>query len=113
MDSLPKRLPRWKDVVYFCDFDENSSVFEKALRFAEQTGSSDIYVAGALGWRPDHALVNLSLAERWSKKMKITLLDRGLARLAGPGNYEFRCRRGQPFSLISYPPWAVVSTEGL
>ncbi|MDD5628740.1 MAG: hypothetical protein PHU21_06725, partial [Elusimicrobia bacterium] len=39
MDSLPRPLPRaWRGVSFLCDFDEDSSDFEKALRFAARAG---------------------------------------------------------------------------
>jgi thiamine pyrophosphokinase len=109
MDSLPRRLPRDARTVYWCDFDEDRSDFEKALGFAADLGCRTIYVAGALGGRVDHVLVNLAVFERYARALDLVLLDRGEARLLGPGRY--RLGRGR-FSLAAQPR-AVVSLSGV
>ena len=111
MDSLPHPLPRWKRTVYWCDFDLNMSDFEKALRFAGHIGCPRVFVAGVLGGRMDHALVNLALIERYGARLDIVLVDRGAARLLGPGVHRFALRRGTVFSVLSAPR-AVVSLSG-
>ena len=108
MDSLPRPLPRDPELAYWCDFDENRSDFEKALSFAAGLGCSRIYVAGALGGRADHALVNLGVVERHAAALDLVLLDRGAARLLGPGRYRVPPGR---FSL-SARPRALVSLKG-
>src|SRR5579859_6399292 len=60
MDSLPSPLPHWKNTVYVCNFDQNRSDFEKTLQFARSRGIQAVWVAGALGGRLDHELVNLA-----------------------------------------------------
>ena len=112
MDSLPKPLPRWKDVVYLCDFDEDRSDFEKALDFLKENGAGPVWIAGALGKRLDHTLVNLSLFERYSKKLPLILLDSN-AQIAGPGRYAIRCAKGNIFSLLPVSAAARVTTRGL
>lgn len=103
MDSLPRPLPEFKRAKYFCDFDENNSDFEKTLNFAGELGFKKVFVAGALGGRTDHMLVNLSLIGRYSSVFEITLIDRGFSRLLGPGRYDLALRRGQVFSLLAAP----------
>lgn len=111
MDSLPHPLPRAaRRAAFWCDFDENRSDFEKALSFAADLGCARAYVAGALGGRTDHALVNLGVVERGAAKMDLILLDRGAARLLGPGRYRLPLGRGR-FSL-SARPRAVVTLTG-
>ena len=111
MDSLPKPLPRWKRTVFWCDFDEQRSDFEKTLSFARDLGCRRVLVAGALGGRTDHALVNLALIERHSRDLEIVLLERGTARLLGPGRYRLGLKRGATFSLLAAPR-AKVSLAG-
>ena len=113
MDSLPRRLPPWEGVTYLCDFDKDTSDFEKALRFAAQAEDPDVYVAGAFGGRADHVLVNLSLAERYSDSLRITLVDQGMTRLAGPGRHEILTAKGRTISVIACAPGAVLTTYGL
>lgn len=111
MDSLPKPLPRRPETTYWCDFDEDRSDFEKALSFARGAGFSRAFVAGALGGRADHVLVNLALLDKFSAALELVLLDRGQARLLGPGRCAGFARRGELFSLIAAPR-AVVTLSG-
>src|SRR5262249_17872026 len=76
---LPHPAPRDPDLVYWCDFDEDRSDFEKALGFAKDLGCTKVFVAGALGGRADHVLVNLGVVERWSGVLDVVVLDRGAA----------------------------------
>lgn len=110
MDSLPHPLPRQRGLVYWCDFDEDRSDFEKALGFAADLGCARAYVAGAMGGRVDHALVNLGVAERYSGPLDLVLLDCGAARLLGPGRHRLGFSRGR-FSLLAAPR-AVVTLSG-
>ncbi|MDE2040016.1 MAG: thiamine diphosphokinase [Elusimicrobia bacterium] len=110
MDSLPRRLPPAPALVYWCDFDENRSDFDKALALAARLGCRRAYVAGALGGRADHALVNLGVFERYRGPLELLLLDRGLARLLGPGRHSLPLRRGR-FSLLAAPS-AVLTLGG-
>ncbi len=112
MDSLPKPLPRFPDAVYWCDFDADRSDFEKALDLALDLGCERAYVAGALGGRLDHMLVNLALVERYSARLDVELVDAsGRARLLGPGRHALETPRGRSFSLLAAPK-AVVTLAG-
>ena len=113
MDSLPRR-PRLRGAppTFWCDFDENRSDFEKALDFAIGLGCRRVYVAGAMGGRTDHALVNLGLLERYSAALELFMLDRGVARLFGPGRHPLGVKRGR-FSLLAAPRAVVTLTGAL
>jgi len=113
MDSLPKRRPNWKGTAYLCDFDEDSSDFEKALRFVLSIGASPVWVAGAFGGRLDHTLVNLSLVEKYSRNLSLCIIHEGLAWLAGPGRYVLASSAGRTVSLIPASRACTVSTKGL
>lgn len=110
MDSLPHGKLKGKPPTFWCDFDENRSDFEKALDFALSLGCRQAYVAGAMGGRTDHALVNLGLLERYAGALELVMLDRGVARLLGPGRHELGLSRGR-FSLLAAPR-AVVTLTG-
>lgn len=130
MDSLPGRLPPWKDVLYLCDFDPNTSDFEKALRFAERRAfrragrglrgrsgrdrgpAPRVWVAGALGRRIDHTAVNLALMERYSAGLSIALAD-APARILGPGIHRIPARKGQTLSVLPATSSARVSLSGV
>lgn len=114
MDSLPRPLPKnWRRTVYWCDFDQNRSDFEKALELLRAIGCRRLYVAGALGGRLDHALINLALAAKEAKNISITLIDRGMAAYLGPGRHRFDLSRGARLSLLAAGNGALLSASGL
>lgn len=110
MDSLPRPLPPQGETIYWCDFDEDRSDFEKALDVAGALGAGRVYVAGMLGGRADHVLVNLGVAQSRAQDFELVLLDRGAGRLLGPGRHALGFSRGR-FSLVACPE-AVVSLKG-
>lgn len=111
MDSLPKPRPKaWKDVVYWCDFDQERSDLDKALDFARRAGARRVYVAGALGGGLDHELVNLSVLEESSRGLEIVVAGGGEARLLGPGVHRPALREGRRFSLLAAPRATVTLT---
>lgn len=113
MDSLPRPLPRkWSRTVYWCDFDEDRSDFEKALEFARELGCARLYVAGATGGRLDHELVNLAVAARHGRRLPLALLAEGVAQLVGPGAYPVPAAKGAAFSLVAAGGPARVSLSG-
>ncbi len=113
MDSLPHPLPRFrgKKTVYWCDFDENRSDFEKALEFAAGLGCRRIYVAGGWGGGPDHFLVNAAIAARVSGALEVSFIDRGTCVCLGPGRRRVPLKKGRRFSLLAAPR-ALVTLSG-
>ncbi len=112
MDSQPRRRPAWRETVYWCDFDEGRNDFEKSLDFLLGMGVRDVYVAGALGGRLDHELVNLAVAEAWGLRLRLTLVGRGKACLLGPGRHRVAIGRGRVFSLAGRGPSTKVTLRG-
>ncbi len=113
MDSLPKPLPRWKSTVFLCDFSEERSDFEKALELAASSGVREVWVAGAVGGRLDHLLVNLSLAERFASRLRVVFMDQGSAFLARPGRHALSCRAGETVSIVPATSTVSVLSRGL
>ena len=114
MDSVPRPLPRsWRGTSFLCDFDEDSSDFEKALAFVARTGCSRLYVAGIMGGRLDHALVNLALARAWGCRRSLVMVDWGLAASVGPGRYRLGLKRGDLLSLLAATQRAKLSVSGV
>jgi thiamine pyrophosphokinase len=113
MDSLPKPIPKFKSnrPIFWCDFDESRSDFEKALDWAVRRGFKTVYVAGALGGGLDHSLVNLAMIDRLSSKISIVLLDQGRGFFLGVGRRRIAFRKGERFSLLAAPE-AQVSLSG-
>ena len=103
MDSLPRPLPRlrFKKPVFVCDFDENSSDFEKALLWALARGFKTAFVCGILGGGLDHALVNIAMMERFGLKMRVVALGRGQGIFLSKGLYQFALNKGERFSLLT------------
>jgi len=113
MDSLPKPLPKWKSTDFCCDFDEDRSDFEKALEYLEGMDAGPVWIAGAMGGRLDHTLVNLSIIERWSKRLPLELVDGGSARIAGPGRHVFATAKGATVTLLPAGQSCRLTTKGL
>ncbi len=113
MDSLPRPLPqlRFKKPVFVCDFDENSSDFEKTLFWALERGFNTAFVCGVLGGELDHALVNIAMMERFGLKMRMVMLGRGGGVFLPEGLYEFALNKGERFSLLALEQ-ATVSLHG-
>jgi len=101
MDSLPASIPVRRGMVFWCDFDEDRSDFQKCLDFAAARGFALAYVAGALGGRLDHAAVNLALAEEAPPALDVVLIDRGAGRVLGPGRHRLSLSPGATFSLLA------------
>jgi thiamine pyrophosphokinase len=113
MDSLPKPLPKLRDTSFLCDFDEERSDFDKALAWLQQAGPGEVFIAGALGGRLDHTLVNLALIGTYAKSMPLTLVGEGRGKIVGPGKHTLKDAKGHTFSLLPLGSSAVVSTTGL
>lgn len=113
MDSLPKRLPPWKNTTYLCDFDPDVSDFEKCLRFCAERGFQEVRVAGASGGRLDHTMVNLALAERYSDRMRVVLTDDDTAWVMRKGTHNLACGRGSIVTLIAVEQPCRLTTSGL
>jgi thiamine pyrophosphokinase len=113
MDSLPSPLPPLRNTVYSCDFDENRSDFQKALDYLLSAEFDLVWVLGASGGRPDHAMVNMSIVEIYSKKIPIVLIGNGFSQVLGPGTYRFNDSRGARITLLSAASAATVSSKGL
>ena len=104
MDSLPRPLPSsWAAVTRRRDADPNRSDLDKALDAARTLGASRLYIAGALGGGLDHALVNFAALESSVGTFEVTVVDRGTARLLGPGRHRLTIKRGGRFSLLAAP----------
>ena len=103
MDSLPKPLPAlgFKKPVFVCDFDEDSSDFEKTLLWALERGFKTAFVCGLLGGGLDHALVNIAMMERFGLKMRVVALGRGQGIFLSKGLHQFALNKGERFSLLT------------
>lgn len=113
MDSLPKTLPRWKDTVYLCDFDEEASDFEKGLRFTVEHGFAEVWVAGLAGGRLDHTLVNAALLERYSSKLLLRLAGEPEGAILHQGEHRLACSKGKTFTFLAVGEAAHVTASGL
>ena len=104
MDSLPAKLPKsWKNTRYWCDFDPERSDLDKALDFSRALGARSVLIAGALGGGLDHELMNFAALERGANGLDLRVIDRGSARLLGPGRHRLLLKKGARFSLLAAP----------
>ena len=113
MDSLPKPLPKWRNTVFLCDFSKEKSDFEKVLDLAASSGAREVWVAGAVGGRLDHLLVNLSLVERFAPGLRVVFVDQGAMFLAARGRHTLPCRAGETVSIVPATLNARILSRGL
>ena len=92
--------------------EQDSNDFEKALKFAIESGFKNILVAGFDGGEIEHTLNNWSVFIKYSKKANLCLTD-GL-RYGFPisGKVSVEIKKGETASLIPQTR-AVVSSKGL
>lgn len=93
--------------------DQNSTDFEKALKYLIKKNVKEVKVFGATGMRPDHTLNNFSVLKRFFKKINTVLITNEFEILYLPKSYSFNYKINETVSLIPMPIAAGIKTEGL
>jgi len=111
MDSLPPQLTLGKGTTVVLDDEQESSDFEKAVKFLLKSGCKEALVLGASGGRLDHELANLSVAAVYAAKMRLELHDASGTLELLAKDASFKAKKGEVFSLIAVdnPSWLSVS----
>lgn len=87
---------------------------EKTLHFAVDLGVTHALLVGITGFRLDHQLVNLNIAEKFCDRMEIeTHDDFGVGQFIRQTEASFAAAIGQQISLIAFRRAAGISTAGL
>lgn len=93
--------------------DQESTDFEKALKYCIKRKIKDITVIGATGMRPDHSVNNLSVLKRFYKKLNICLITEEFAAFYLPKRFSFNYKSGETVSLVPMPIASGIKTKGL
>jgi len=94
------------------DRDQNSTDFEKALRFAESQLWKRLLVIGIHGGDLEHTLNNWSVLMRHGRSLELTALDRARYAIPVYGSFTFYAAPREMISLIPQP-LATLTTSGL
>lgn len=93
--------------------EQETTDFEKALMYILNNSLDNIIVFGAVSSRPDHTLNNFSVLKRYSKKLKITVIDKKFEILYINKKITLNTKKGNIISLMPMPLAKSVSTYGL
>ena len=111
MDSLPEGQKVGKGTTLVLEDEQDTSDFEKAVKFLLKFGCDRAAVAGAEGKRMDHFLTALSVAVKYAAKIRLTFYtDTSVYELLTKGS-QFKAKKGEVLSLIPVdnPSWVTLS----
>lgn len=111
-DESKKYFLRKKTEVIKID-DQESTDFEKTLKYCAKKKIKDITVFAATGMRPDHTINNFSILKRYYKKLNICLITDDFAAFYLPKRFSFNYKSGETVSLVPMPVATDVKTKGL
>jgi thiamine pyrophosphokinase len=82
--------------------DQETTDSEKAILFAVDQGCEEAVLVGAVGWRLDHTLHNVSLLERYADRLRLALAGQHAdgVRLAPGESVSWTLDLGTRFSLV-------------
>ncbi|MAT38550.1 MAG: thiamine diphosphokinase [Ectothiorhodospiraceae bacterium] len=87
--------------------------FEKALLLLEERGARKVIILGVTGGQLDHTLGNLSIIQRYVKKLDMTLYDPDFRIDIITGTKTFTSRKGQRISIVPLRLSSGIWYEGL
>jgi thiamine pyrophosphokinase len=102
-DSLSGRVLAGRDgPILLQSPDQETTDAEKALLYAIEQGAVEAILAGALGWRLDHTLINCGLLEKFAGQLRLCLAgEESDAVRIGPGDEVAWELPGEtPFSVL-------------
>jgi thiamine pyrophosphokinase len=87
---------------------------EKTLGFAVELGVTRVLLVGVTGFRLDHQLVNLNIAEKFCDRLEIEIHDDyGVGRFIREKEFIFEASIGEQISLIAFCRAEGITTDGL
>lgn len=87
---------------------------EKALHFAVELGVTRALLVGGTGFRLDHQLVNLNIAEKFCDRLEVEAHDDfGLGQFIREKEFTFDAPIGEQISLIAFRRAEGITTTGL
>ncbi len=115
-DSVSKATLNYfasKKVVCKRISEQETTDFEKSLKFCVENKLNEIMVLGGSSMRPDHTLNNYSVMKRYYKKLNIRMLTDEYEIFFIRKRINFRYRINSPVSLLALPKAERISTRGL
>lgn len=93
--------------------DQDSTDFEKSIKFCLTKKIKSVVIFGATGMRPDHTLNNFSVLKRFYKKISVLLVTDEFCIFYLPKRFSFNYKSGETVSLIPMPAAKGIKTKGL
>lgn len=116
MDSINEGSIRYfknKKTSFIKVQDQDSTDFEKSLKFCLKQKIKSVVIFGATGMRPDHTLNNFSVLKRFYKKISVLLVTDEFCIFYLPKRFSFNYKSGETVSLIPMPSAKGIRTKGL
>lgn len=111
MDSLPPTQRIEKGTIVVLEDEQDSSDFEKAVKFLLQFGCDRAHVAGMEGGRIDHFMTALSVTVKYAAKIRLMFYgENHVTELLTKGT-RFKAKKGEVVSLVPVdnPSWVTIS----
>lgn len=93
--------------------EQETTDFEKCLKYCKTKGVNKVLVFGATSMRPDHTLNNFSVMKRYKGGMAISLITEEYEIFFAVKHLEFSYPPGEIFSMLGMPVARSVTTKGL
>lgn len=93
--------------------DQDTTDFEKALRYLVTSGFEKVLVLGGTGKQHDHFLGNLSAAKRYQSELDIVFYDQSQYFFLGGRETTIETQKGKIISLYPFPEAHGIRTAGL
>jgi thiamine pyrophosphokinase len=117
--TAPTESERFAGVEFVHNCCQETSDLEKCIRLALERGATEIAVVGNLSGRLDHALVVMSILERYHTQVPIELFDGQMrckivsATGGNPAEYSVLVKVGDTISLIPRVDGTTVTLSGV
>ncbi|MBS1518399.1 MAG: thiamine diphosphokinase [Bacteroidetes bacterium] len=93
--------------------DQETTDFEKTLKYCIEEKIKKIFVFGAVSERPDHTLNNFSVLKRYCRKTDIVLYSEEFEIFFIDSEVKFNYRKNETVSLMPFPKADRIITSGL
>jgi len=93
--------------------EQDTTDFEKSLKYCIENELSNILVFGAISRRPDHTLNNFSILKRYYHKLDVKMIDKRFEIFFIRNRIEFDYKKDNIISLMPMPIAKGITTSGL
>ncbi|MDQ3194257.1 MAG: thiamine diphosphokinase [Bacteroidota bacterium] len=116
LDSISKSTFDYyieKKVEIIKSADQDTTDFEKCLRYCIRKRLKHITVFGAISGRPDHTLNNFSVLERFYSRLNVKIISEEYETFFINKKISFRYKINETVSLLALPKAGGIVTSGL